>query len=292
MLRTTPTNAAGIGSVLAQLRSSAAIATMLGARLSTFSVTSEHPYRVASLLRLDLLHTQMGAGTRACSLMASPSYARILDLMGSWCNEVGSALADSQAQELQHLLRDCDLILDDRPWDVHYDMSKCTWRWTKQIFSTLGSKSRESGIGLHIRWGDMANNTAFADPLTPERSTPIETAAQLLRKLRECGVRDELSVYMESHNATMLSGLGEPYRIVDSGDDVGDLIDLASNKVLMLGISSYTVLAHQIAEKGITVVPNIDQFGINWHDNGVNRVLRWKELLSINCSDFTVLFNS
>jgi hypothetical protein len=107
--------------------------------------------------------------------------------------------------------------------------------------------------------------------------------------MQECDVQDELSVYMEWHNATMLSGLGEPYRMVDTGESLNVLIDLASNRILILDISSYTVLAHQIAQGGITMVPDIDLCNITWHDNGVNKVLRWHELLSIPCSDFSAL---
>ena len=128
-----------------------------------------------------------------------------------------------------------------------------------------------------------------ADPLTPERSTPIDKAAQLLRKMRECGVQDELSVYMERHNTTILSGLGEPYRIVDTGDSIDDLLDLAANRLLILDISSWTILAHQVAEGGITIIPDHDLFDITWYDNGMNHVLRWQELLDIPCDELFAL---
>jgi hypothetical protein len=278
--------------VVAQLRSSAAIATMLGARFTTFPVTSTHStqYRAASLLGLDILGSRLDANTKICSLTNSPGYYRTLELIESWCNN--STFGDAHARELQGFFSDCGLILDDRNWDVRYDMSKCTWKWVRDVFSSIGIRKRGTGIGLHIRWGDMSVSTPDNDPLTSERSTPIEVGAQLLRKLRECGVEDELSVYMEWHNTTMLSGLGEPYRIVDTGDSIDDLIDLASNRLIILDISSWTVLAHQIADGGITVVPNVDLFGITWHDNGVNHVLRWNELLSIPCSDLTALYGS
>jgi hypothetical protein len=292
VVRTTSTNLAGIGSVVAQLRSSAAIATMLGAKFTTYPVTSEQPsqYRVASLLHLDHLETPLEADARVCSLSMSPSYDRTLELVESWCDN--ATLADAHALELRGLFSDCGLILDDRPWDVRYDMSKCTWKWVKDIFSNLGRKNRRRGIGLHIRWGDMSISTPWNDPLRPERSTPIEMGAQLLRKIRECGVQDELSVYMELHNDTILSGLGEPYHIVDTGDPIDDLIDLATNRLMILDISSWTVLAHQIAEGGVTIIPDIDLFSITWHDNGVNHVLRWHEFLSIPCSEFSILYDA
>ena len=284
--------------MVAQLRSSAAIATMLGATLATFGVISEQSsqYKAASLVHLDLLETPLDAGTKVCSLATSPNYAPTMELVTSWCNDV--ALGDAQVLKLQKLWSDCNLILDDRPWDVHYDMSKCTWKWVKHVFSNLGLKKglkkRTGGIGLHIRWGDMSlpTYTSTSDPLTPERSTPIDKAAQLLRKMRECGVRDELSVYMELHNTTILSGLGEPYRIVDTGDSIEDLLDLAANRLLILDISSWTVLAHQIAEGGISIIPDRDLFGINWYDNGMNHVLRWQELLDIPCAELSILLGS
>jgi hypothetical protein len=293
VIRTVATNSAGMGSVVAQLRSSAAIATMLDATFSTFGVVSSHisQYQAASLLHLDRLETPLHASSKLCSISASPHHARTLELVESWCDNMRSTDPDTAAMELREMYKDCDVILDDRPWDVRYDMSKCTWEWVKHVFTGLGLKKRESGIGLHIRWGDMSVSTPWNDPLRPERSTPIDVASQLVRKMRECGIQDELSVYMEWHNATMLSGLGEPaaYRIVDTGDSINDLIDLASNRIMILDISSYTVLAHQIAHGGVTIVPDIDLFSINWHDNGVNSVLRWHELLSIPCDDFSAL---
>lgn len=289
VVRTIPTNSAGLGSVVAQLRSSAAIATMLGADFSTFSVISTHltQYRAASLLKVDLLGTELPKGSKVCSIASSPHEARTAELMGSWCNNVTH---EAYAQELQQLWSDCNLIIDDRAWDVRYDMSKCTWKWVKHVFTALGLKKRRGGIGLHIRWGDISVQT-----LPPERSTPVNLAAQMIAKMRECGVQDELSVYMEWHNDTMLSGLGEPYRLVDSGDSIDDLLDLAANRVLILDISSWTVLAHQIAEGGISLVPNVegyDGYAIPWDDNGMNRVLRWNELLDISCNEFSLLLDS
>ena len=267
---------------------------MLGASLNTFGVVSDHitRYKAASLLHLDVLDTPFDAPTKVCSLTASQNYSRTMELVTSWCDNV--TLGDAHASELRTLWRDCGVILDDRPWDARYDLSRCTWKWVKDVFSKLGLKKRTGGIGLHIRWGDMGLNSysSTVDPMRPERSTPIDKGAQLLRKLRECGMQDELSVYMEWHNVTMLAGLGEPYRIVDTGDSIDDLLDLAANRLMILDISSWTVLAHQIAEGGITVIPDVDLFNINWYDNGVNHVLRWNELLSIPCSDLSDLLGS
>jgi hypothetical protein len=276
--------------VVAQLRSGAAIATMLGASFQTYSIQSTHStqYRVAEKLHLDILENPLDVGGKVCSLINSPGYFRALELVEAWCDDTD---AHAHVVEMRGLFSDCGLILDDRPWDVRYDMSKCTWRWVRHIFSnSVGLKTPRKGIGLHKRWGDMSIMTPHDDPLTPQRSTPIDKAADLLRKMRECGIHDELTVYMEWHNTTMLRGLGEPYRIVDTDDSFDDLVDLASNRLMILDLSSWTVLAHNIAGGGITVVPDIDQFSITWHDNGVNNVLRWEELLTIPCSELLTLY--
>jgi hypothetical protein len=58
--------------------------------------------------------------------------------------------------------------------------------------------------------------------------------------MRECGVQNELSVYMEWHNTTMLSGLCEPSRILDNGS-IDDLlqVDLSANRIMILDISNW-----------------------------------------------------
>jgi hypothetical protein len=141
VVRSIPTNPAGLGSVVAQLRSSAAIATMLGGSFTTFGVVSSHisRYRAASLLHIDILETRLDAGKKVCSLAMSENYDRTLELVESWCDN--QTLND--ALELRQLFTDCDLILDDRPWDVRYDMSKCTWKWVKHVFSRLGPKKTD-----------------------------------------------------------------------------------------------------------------------------------------------------
>lgn len=295
VIRSIATNSAGLGSVVAQLRSSFALASMLDADFATFPLLSEHDYRAASLLGLDRLPWSLAGNTTLCAVSASLPLHQTRELIDTWCSSTRSdpSLAEERAVQLQQHFSGCGVILDDRPWDVRYDMSMCTWEWVRRIFSDLGPglRDRQRGIGLHIRWGDMSVSTLESDPITQERSTPIDVAARLLRKLRECGVEDELSVYMELHNATMLEGLGEAYRIVDTGDSVADLIDLASNRIMVLDISSYTVLAHQMAGGGLSIVPDEDRAHITWHDNGVNSVLRWNEVLSTSCAELHNIMN-
>jgi hypothetical protein len=163
---------------------------MLGASLATFPVTSMHStrYQAAALLGLDLLDNPLDAGVKVCSIATSEHLVSTTELMETWCNNFAfPEEAEKAAVELQGYFSGCGLILDDRLWDARYDMSKCTWLWVKHVFSKLGFRSRGTGIGLHIRWGDMSYDSP-GDPITPQRSTPIPVGAHLLQKMRECGI--------------------------------------------------------------------------------------------------------
>lgn len=297
VIRTVRVNEAGMGAVIAQLRKSVAIASMLGAEFATFSVPSEHTYQVASYMNFDSISVGLPADAKVCSLTILMNTERVTTLVNSWCG--GKAdFEDSEAVEMRKKFQECGIILDDSPWNVQLNLWKCTRPWMRRIVYKSLAKQQglpsipitesPTGIGLHIRWGDMAKGDFKGDPKTAERSTPIPVAARLLRKLRECGVKDELKIYMENHNTTMLADLKQKFRIIDTRNDLADLVDLASNQIMILAHGSYAYMAHQIAEGRLTVVPDAPLQGLpHWHfsDNGVGNILRWKELLDISCAN-------
>jgi hypothetical protein len=128
-----------MGSVVAQLRSSFALASMLDADFATFPLLSEHNYRSASLLGLDRLPWPLAANTTLCAVSATLAPHRVMGLIDTWCSSTRTdrTLAQERAVELQQYFVGCGVILDDRPWDVRYDMSMCTWEWVRRIFSSL-----------------------------------------------------------------------------------------------------------------------------------------------------------
>lgn len=82
---------------------------------------------------------------------------------------------------------------------------------------------------------------------------------------------------METHNDTMLAELEHPYVLVDSGKDLTDLRDLTSNDVMIVGGSGYTMIGHQIARGGMTIVPQDDGSPRWWRETGTNVVLTWED---------------
>jgi hypothetical protein len=64
-----------------------------------------------------------------------------------------------------------------------------------------------------------------------------------------------LTIAMQQADPVVLAFLNEPqYTLLDSDDVLADLHTLSQNDVLLLGESSYGVLAHLIAPPGLTLV--------------------------------------
>lgn len=122
----------------------------------------------------------------------------------------------------------------------------------------------------------MAIRDFPGDPRNPDRSIPIPTANAVLSGLTACLGPLSVRLYMENHNATMLADITHPYTLVDTRDDLGDLLDLASNDVLVVSGSSYTTAAHQVSRGGITLVPDLETHQERfWDEFGTNEVLQW-----------------
>lgn len=51
------------------------------------------------------------------------------------------------------------------------------------------------------------------------------------------------------------------FRLLDSGDGMEDLKQLGGNDLLLVGTSSYGVLAHLLAPKGLTIYEEYSKFG-------------------------------
>lgn len=85
---------------------------------------------------------------------------------------------------------------------------------------------------------------------------------------------------MEHHNkgnSTFLSDINHFYTLVDTGEDVDDLLDLAENDVLLVAGSSFTALAHAMARGGLTLVPDDDParpVHRHWNQTGTHAVAK------------------
>ena len=125
---------------------------------------------------------------------------------------------------------------------------------------------------------DLLSRDAVALTLLPGVQIPIDTANAVLHGLEECLGPLDVRLYMEQHNSSMLARISHPFRLVDTRDDTGDLVDLAKNEVLVVAGSSYTQLAHQMSRGGLTLVQDEDAHMRWWDVTGTHEVLKWGAL--------------
>src|ERR1700753_2253287 len=120
--------------------------------------------------------------------------------------------------------------------------------------------NRPVTVGVHIRWGDTRGKFKQLAGTDLYGSMALPNVVRILKDIRDSPVGQHgvnITVLMQLHDPEVLSILDEPglnYTVVDSGDTVGDLYKLSNNDILLVGESSYGVLAHLIAPPGLTIV--------------------------------------
>lgn len=74
----------------------------------------------------------------------------------------------------------------------------------------------------------------------------------------------------------MLADLEHDFDLVDTDDDLGDLLNLQANEILIVAGSGYTTTAHQLSRGGLTVVPDWEGHQQRfWEKVGTNSVMKW-----------------
>jgi len=195
-------------------------------------------------------------------------------LVRGLCN--GEEWAADKMAGIRRRMEGCTSVLDLENDELIQDMNGCITPWVRErLTPTIPlpprltfPPTRPITVGVHIRWGDTAilpTNDTF-DPVTHNfyGSMSLPHIALVLADLRsqyaEHGIA--LTIAMERADVRVLEWLEEEaavdvgsYTLLDSTDVVGDLQMLSGNDVLLLGESSYGVLAHLIAPgPGLTLV--------------------------------------
>ncbi|KAJ7237569.1 hypothetical protein B0H12DRAFT_1138786 [Mycena haematopus] len=167
------------------------------------------------------------------------------------------------------------------------DLNGCIMSWVRDrlapdshfLPSTLSLPlNRPITVGVHIRWGDTRSDFKELGGSRLYGSMALPNVVRVLKDIRERlgqhGVK--LTVLMQLQDPEVLSILDETqleYTVVDSGDTVGDLYKLSNNDILLVGESSYGVLAHLIAPPGLTIVEMQNNYGKYTNTTGFGRKL-------------------
>ncbi|KAM0753999.1 hypothetical protein T439DRAFT_332446 [Meredithblackwellia eburnea MCA 4105] len=284
LIRTVEDNGAGIGSVIAQLLRSVVMAIGVNAKLYAVESYGLHNYNTVALLdTFRDTNVKNVDFSRVCRLSRYLTQADYGAYTNALCEAIrlNQPLSSVQHSGVTRLIdRNCSVVIHDEPWEVDYQLATCTWKWTSQLMGNPQPRKvkGKTTVGLHIRWGDMASGSQGADVREEYRSILIPTANRVLKGLQTCLGDLDVKTYMENHNDTMLANLDHPSVVVDTHDDIGDMVDLAQNEIMIVAGSGYTMTTHQISRGGLTVVPNFDPNARFWEVSGTNGVLKWQEV--------------
>ncbi|KAF7324657.1 hypothetical protein MKEN_00507200 [Mycena kentingensis (nom. inval.)] len=197
-------------------------------------------------------------------------------LVRALCN--GEDWAAGKMDVIRRKMDGCTSILDLENDELIQDMNGCVTQWIRDRLTPdalvaplppaiTSPPTRPVTVGVHIRWGDTAVKASDPfDGATHEfyGSMSLPHIARVIGDLRaqyaEHGI--QLTIAMERADPRVLDWLAEAagvvpgeYNLLDSTDVLGDLQRLSASDVLMLGESSYGVLAHLIAPgRGLTLV--------------------------------------
>ncbi|GAA5826919.1 hypothetical protein JCM11251_002162 [Rhodosporidiobolus azoricus] len=244
----------GIGSVIQRFKESVILAEAFNATFLITGQESEHGYSTSDLIN-GPNPIQIDA-TKACSLQDHLSGEDRAALVVSWCE--GKPAAAELLEKIEKNLVGCQAILDAQRWEVHEEFNGCIHRWTRE---TLGAPPNTPWnpthvtVGIHIRWGDSAGEFRGSMHLDDVN----RALGDIYNQFGEENVY--VTIAMEKHEdkiIKMVETKGRKPRIVDSGDGIQDMRELANNNIMLLGGSSYAAEAHLIAPRGLSIVdPNV-----------------------------------
>ncbi|KAJ7634343.1 hypothetical protein FB45DRAFT_908589 [Roridomyces roridus] len=275
-LRTSSIGVEGIGSALQHFKHSIVLSNALDTTLMLPNTTSHHGYSTSDLLN--------GEGV----VMDPSKVCLIADVLPDTQRDKfvrglckGNEESLQQLDDMKLLLKNCTAFVDSHQGEITQDLNGCIVSWVRsklapsyQSLPSLGSPpSRTIRVGVHIRWGDRANlgsdGSEGSKPTHFYGSMWLPHIVTILSDLRTAsnGHGIVLTVAMEEADTDVLAWLNEtqPYTLLDSGDALGDLRKLSDNDVLLLGESSYGVLAHMLAPRGLSIVEL--QRGLGKYDN-------------------------
>ncbi|KAJ7473475.1 hypothetical protein FB451DRAFT_1558684 [Mycena latifolia] len=254
----------GFGSALQHFKQSIVLAGALDSELILAAQESEHHYSTSRIFNTNSPASDAAADVRnACRIKDHVPPEQRDRLVRGLC--AGDRAAAEAMEKIRTEMAACTGIVDMDEDEITQDLNGCIMAWVRQRLLLLPAmaqplappppnEERPVTVGVHVRWGDTAGKfgTGFRG------SMGVPNIARVLRDIRggELGRRGvRLRIAMERADKDVLARLNETdYELLDSGDALADLRAISKSDVLLLGESSYGVVAHLIAPPGLTVV--------------------------------------
>ncbi|KAJ7624405.1 hypothetical protein FB45DRAFT_923343 [Roridomyces roridus] len=202
--------------------------------------------------------------SRACRIQAYIHHDEREGLVRGLCQ--GDVWAIERIDRIKEDMDACTSILDTEDHETINDLNGCTMGWVRERLAPstpyaplTAPISRPISVGIHIRWGDTGSTDPDEDIAAHNFygswSLPniVRVLADLHSYVHPHGIT--LTIAMQNADPRVLAYINEPaYTLLDPGDSFKDLQELSQSDLLLLGESSYGVLAHLIAPPGLTIV--------------------------------------
>lgn len=275
--------AEGIGSFFQHFKTSAILAHYAKLNLDLVGIdgkSSEHNYgylEVLPKLQCERPLRQMDQFDPTCIV----DNQRLEQLIPSICR---STLLPERILDALHLSH-CQDIFHNITDELHQDLNDCMSGFYRDALSIepTYSRSTELKIGIHLRWGDKKNSDLSVlsqDHPLDWRSISPQMAILALQNIETIGCGShQVKIYMKDGIAIQ----GLPYPIIDSGNDIDDLIDYMSNDVLIQGCSSYPILATFAVGNKIVRTSTPLHKKYNQDNSKTNQIFGVHEKIVISC---------
>ncbi|KAJ7087489.1 hypothetical protein C8R44DRAFT_820203 [Mycena epipterygia] len=262
-LRAGDTSPEGLGSTLQHFKQSIVLSNALH---SSLLLASNDGYWLRPYSTSEIYNGQRNFSLdayKACRIQAYVPQSDRERLVKGFCE--GEAWATERMDQVRIDMEQCTSIIDTDESETTNDLNGCVMGWVRERLAPTPSRPQPTApltgpltVGVHIRWGDTAS--APDEDLSTLRfygSWALPNIVRVLADLREYAHPHGISLTIAMQNAdpAVLAFLNEPvYTLLDSNNSFADLRTLSQNDVLLLGESSYGVLAHLIAPPGLTIV--------------------------------------
>ncbi|KAJ6495902.1 hypothetical protein DFH09DRAFT_344477 [Mycena vulgaris] len=253
----------GLGSTLQHFKQSIVLSSALH---SSLLLASNDPYALRPYSTSEIYNGQRNFSLdayKACRIQAYVPQSDRERLVRGFCE--GEAWAMERMDQVRTDMAECTSILDTDDSETTNDLNGCVMGWVRERLAPTPFRpppttplTRPITVGVHIRWGDTA--AAPGEDMATHRfygSWALPNIVRVLADLRAYAHPHGISLTIAMQNAdpAVLAFLNESlYTLLDSDDAFADLRTLSQNDVLLLGESSYGVLAHLIAPPGLTIV--------------------------------------
>ncbi|KAF7334579.1 hypothetical protein MVEN_02287800 [Mycena venus] len=263
-LRAEDTGLEGLGSTLQHFKQGIVLSNALH---STLLLSSNDGWELRPYSTSEIYNGQRNFSLdakKACRIQAYVPQSDRERLVRGLCE--GEAWAMERMDQVRTDMATCTSIIDTDSSETTNDLNGCVMGWVRERLGPTAPfhppptapLTRPLTVGVHIRWGDtasepgedLATHTFYGSWGLPNI---VRVLADLRAYAHPHGIA--LTIAMQNADPAVLAFLDEPvYTLLDSDDSFTDLRKLSQNDVLLLGESSYGVLAHLIAPPGLTLV--------------------------------------